>query len=188
MRQPHVKEAAPSGLWWYSRPDRQRVIDAYLEKYSGGRTLPPGFKHDLLLWLDDLSRKQKVTGTTRTYRHWSIPAYELAHGFKKGTLMKRLRELEKTAKKMFPDSVPYSRKMRARLTNDDIKQIQQMYLGGTDAKEIAEKFRVAPSKVGYLCREQKAIRAAERERLIDEHMTKSSGETAATPPPDEMPF
>lgn len=185
MRQPHVKEGPPDSLWWYSRPDRRRVVDEYIDQYSRGRKLPNGFKDDLLLWLDDLSRKQKVSGTTRTYRHWSIPAYELADGFKKGTLMKRLRELEKVAKKLFPDSVPYSRKLRTRLTEEEIKEIRELYEAGTDAKDIAPKFRVAPSKVGYLCRDLKAIRTTERERLMNE----TSSDSAPTAPDDtEYPF
>lgn len=167
QRQPHIKDGPPASLWWYRRPDRQRVIAAYLERASRGRSLPPDFEDTLGTWLSDLSKLQnkKLWGQARTYRYWDIASYARDNGFVKvKTLMKYLRELEKIAKQMFPSDVPSSRKSRPPLTEKEIKEIKRRYLEGEDAKSIAEAFRIPSSQVGHLCREEKAIRAEQRER------------------------
>ncbi len=173
QRQPHVKNGPPVSLWWHRRPapDRHLVIDAYIDRCKLGRKhkdgpLPEDFKDDLIQWLAELSRLQnkKAWGQPRTLRYWSIPSYALAHEMEPAALMKRLRELEKIARQKFPDSVPSSRKVRAPLTEKEIQRIRQQYLAGVDAKKLADEFRITPSHVGRLCREEKAIRAAEREK------------------------
>src|SRR5690349_2680968 len=92
QRQPHSKEP-PQSLWWHRRPDRQRVISAYLDQCSRGRAVPDRLKDDIELWLSELSSLQK-TGP-RTYRYWTIPAYARAHRMQAPALMKRVREMEK---------------------------------------------------------------------------------------------
>jgi hypothetical protein len=183
-RQPHVKDGPPPSLWWFRRPDRHRIIDAYINQCKRGRALPEGFKDDLVKCLQDLSKYQNLKdwGKARTYRYWSAPAYALAHPpLKSAALMKRLRELEKIAIQLFRDDVPASRKPRAPLTEEEIQEIQKRCLDGDNIKDLAQEFRVTASKVGHLCREQKAIRNAARQ--------KAESETAPTsPPPDEMPF
>jgi len=167
-RQPHVKDGPPASLWWYKRPYIQRVVDAYLARASRGRSLADGFRDELLQWLSDLNTYQnkKEWGAPRTYRYWSVPAYAAYKRMKNpATLMKRLRELEKVAKRLFPDSVPSDRKQRASLADNEKEEIRQRYLAGDDAKELAKEFRVPPSVVGHLCKEQKKIRAAERENV-----------------------
>jgi hypothetical protein len=162
VRQPHVKNGEPASLWWYRRPDRHKVIDAYIAQCSRGRALPENFKEQIVQWLQDLSRIQPVKGHPRDFRHWSIPAYALAHGMEKATLMKRIREMERIAKELFPDAVPIGRKMR-QLTDREKREIRAKYLSGTDAKVLAEEYEIAPFVVGILCREERAIRAAQRE-------------------------
>src|SRR5690242_9455315 len=111
-KQPHVKDGPPPSLWWYARPDRQRVISAYLERASRGRTLPQDFPDQLSSWLADLHRFQnkKRWGQPNTHRYWSVPAYALDNGFvEPATLMKYMRELESIAIKLFPKDVPASR-------------------------------------------------------------------------------
>jgi hypothetical protein len=156
------------------------VIDAYLERAARGRALPEDFKHKLVQWLGELSRLQnkKEWGQPRTYRYWSIPAYALAHKLKKASLMKRLRELEKVARQKFPDAVPSFRKARPPLTEKEIQEIRAQYLVGEDAKKLAEQFRLAPSHVGRLCREERRIRKAKWE----ESLAKAEGEQVANVP------
>ena len=81
--------------------------------------------------------------------------------------MKRLRELEKLAAQLFPDSVPSSRKPRPQLTDDEKQKIRQRYLAGEDCKKLAKEFRIPTAHVGLICREEKATRDAERLRQMD---------------------
>lgn len=187
MLRPHAKERAP-GLWWYQRDDRQRVIDAYLDRRKRRRKpghclLAQDFRNHLSTWLEDLNLCQnlKAWGDPYTWRYWTVPAYALANRIEKGVLIRHLRELEELAKAMFPEDVPNSRRLRARLTEDDIRKIRQLYLEGTAARAIATRFRIPSSRVGQLCREQKAIRTAERERMIIEHMEQVSDPTRIVP-------
>jgi hypothetical protein len=185
QRQPHVKDGPPPSLWWYRRPDKRLVIDAYISKYRQGRSVPDGFKEDIVKWLEDLSALQnkKPWGQPRTLRYWAVPSYALAHKMEPATLMKRLREMENIAKQLFPDSVPSSRKTRAALTEAEKKEIRQLYLDGMDAKALAQRFHIAASKVGHLCREQKATRDAARKKAQNE-----AGPAPSNTPDSEMPF
>ncbi len=187
MRQPHVKDGPPASLWWYQRPDRRRVLDAYVSQCRRGRAVPEGFKDDLVCWLDDLSsiQNKKEWGQPRTYRYWAVPSYALAHRMEPAALMKRLREMEKIAKQLFPDSVPSSRKQRQRLTEEDKQKIRQRYLAGEDCKTLAEEFRIPAAHVGLLCREEKAMRDAERLRLMDAHNAPTGAPATSDP---EEPF
>ena len=167
QRQPHIKDGPPPSLWWYARPDRQRVIAAYLERAAKGRTVPEGFHEQLGSWLADLHKGHYKTQRkdARTFRYWDIPSYARANELKLATLMKNLRELETVAKKLFPNDVPASRKTRAPLTEKEVREIRQRYLNGEDAKELAKAFRIPASRIGLLCREEKAARAAAREQV-----------------------
>jgi len=188
QRQPHVKDGPPPSLWWYARPDRHRAIDAYVNQCRRGRTLRDDFKDDLVMWLDALSRIQnkKAWGQPRTYRYWSVPAYALEHKMEPAALMKRLREMEKLAARLFPDSVPSSRKPRPQLTDDEKQKIRQRYLAGEDCKKLAEEFRLPPARVGLLCREEKALRNEERLRQMDAH--NAGIDAPPTGDPVEEPF
>ena len=84
-------------------------------------------------------------------------------------LMKRLREMEKLAAQLFPDSVPSSRKPRPKLTDDEKQKIRQRYLAGEDCKKLAEEFRLTLSRVGLLCRAERETRDAERLSKMDAH-------------------
>lgn len=181
-RQPHVKDGPPPSMWWYARPDRLSVINAYINRYSKGKAIAEGFKEKLVETLADLNRihNKAEWGQPRTKRYWSIPAYALAHKMKRATLMKWLRELEAVAREQFPDSVPTSRKQRT-LTDADKQRIRQRYLAGEDCKRLADEFRIPPAHVGLLCRDEKAQRDAERLRLMDDHNA-TTGTTAAADP------
>lgn len=181
-RQPHVKDGPPPSLWWYARPDRHSVINAYIKRYSKGSTVPEGFKETIVRVLDDLGRihNKKEWGQPRTLRYWSIPAYALAHKMNKATLMKWLREMEAVAKQLFPDSVPSGRKTHT-LTEADKEQIRQRYLAGEDCKKLAEEFRVPAVRVALLCRGEKEIRRAERLRLMDAHVAATGTTTTGDP-------
>lgn len=183
QRQPHVKDGTPPSLWWYRRPDRHLVINAYIAQCKKGRTLPEGFKETLVQWLDDLSQLQnkKIWGKPRTHRYWDIPSYARANDVEPPALMKRLREMEKIAKKMFPDSVPSGRKQRAPLTAEEKDEIRRQYLEGVDAKELAQIFRIPPSHVGLICIKEKAIRAAQRAKS-------ENGAPQSTPDTPQNPF
>src|SRR5579864_3468366 len=156
-QQPHIKEGPPASLWWYRRPDRHLVIASYIAQCKKGRALPENLKDDIRQWLDDLSNLQNKGewGKPRTFRYWDIPSYARAHDLEPPTLMKRLREMDKIAKRMFPDSIPPSRKDRVPLTEKEVKEIKKAYLDGTDAKELAVRFDITAARVGQLCREEK---------------------------------
>lgn len=188
QRQPHVKEGPPASLWWYRRPDRDLVIAAYLDRYKQGSALPEDFRDSIGQWLDALSNLQnkKAWGRPKDFRYWDIPSYARAHDLEPPTLMKRLREMEKIAMQMFPDSVPPSRKQSASLIEKELKEIRQAYLDGTDAKELAVRFGITAAHVGRICREEKAIRAAKREEAQNKVLQADNGR----PAPDnvEYPF
>src|SRR5258708_16495694 len=123
QRQPHVKDGAPPSLWWHARPDRRRVIDAYVSQCKRGRAVPEGFKDDLVQWLDDLSSIQNKKPLGRTFRYWDIPSYARAHKMKPASLMKRVREMEKLAAQLFPHSVPPTTKPHPHLTHQQNQAI-----------------------------------------------------------------
>jgi hypothetical protein len=185
-RAPHNNDGPPPSIWWsrLPAPKRQQVLATYISQCArGGVKLPASFKDDLAQWLQELSRVQslKEYGKARTTRYWDLPTYARAHGMPPHTFMKRFRELEKIATKLFPDSVPSSRKPRAPLTEEEIQEIQKRCLDGDNIKDLAKEFRVTASKVGHLCRKQKAVRYAARQ--------KAESETAPTAPLlDEYPF
>jgi hypothetical protein len=155
QRQPHVKDGPPQSLWWYRRPDHLKVVDTYLEQYGRGRKLPDDFRDEILTDLGILADGLylKAWGRPRTWRYWSVPAYAATHGVKPHTLMKRLREMEKVAIRLFPKDVPSDRLPRKPLSEHEVREIREMYASGTNAKDIALLHRVPPSKVGQLCRD-----------------------------------
>jgi hypothetical protein len=176
VRQPHVKDGPPSSLWWYQQPYRNQVIKAYLERAARGRALPDEFSEELKTWLSELSQPQnmKAWDRPRTVRYWSVPAYAAyLDTIKPATLMKYLRELENVAKKLFPADVPSSRKSR-KLNAEEIQELKRRYLAGTDAKVLAEKFRITPARVGQLCGAEKKQRAADRARLSEQPETNTN--------------
>src|SRR5260370_1192598 len=114
-RMPHAEVRAES-LWWYTRQsarvweadpptaDAEAAIQTNQKQWARGRALTKGFAEDLYRWLQELNRPQKISALRE--RYWTIPAYALAHKIHSKTFCKRFRELEKVAKKLFPDRVP----------------------------------------------------------------------------------
>jgi hypothetical protein len=135
------------------------VVDAYLEQYSHGRTLGDGFRDEILRCLRDLDKGLflKDWGRPRTWRYWSIPSYAVTHGIKPHTLMKRLRELENVATKLFPDSVPPDRLPRKSLSEAEVNELRGMYAAGVSARDIAPLYDIHPSRVGLLCRDLRKV-------------------------------
>lgn len=137
-RMPHA-ETRPRSLWWYScqrvpdgmddvpTADSLAVIDGYLKRAARGRALPEGFRADLLRWLQDLTREHPIQPGARRKRYWTIPSYELAHWIRPKTLCKRFREMEKVAKKLFPERVPTYRNT-APLTEETKKAVRTYYI------------------------------------------------------------
>jgi hypothetical protein len=126
--------------------------------------LPEDFEDELTTNLQALHRLQNLKDfdRPRTYRYWSVPSYALAHRLKAPALMKRLRELEKIARRLFPDSVPSSRKPRAPLTEGEKQKIRERYRAGEDGSLLAYEFRITSAYVGQLCVAEKAERAQAR--------------------------
>ena len=158
---PHA-DGVPDSLWWYShnRPDTKAVIDAYLTRYARGAKLPDGLRDGLLTCLRDLSQRQdlKAWGKPRTKHFWTIPNYARYHGLQPFTLMKRLRELEKIAKKMYPDRAAHRR--RAPVTELEKADIRLKYLKGVDVEDIAKEFRISKGYVGQLCKFERVVKRA----------------------------
>jgi hypothetical protein len=165
LRMPHA-ESWPESLWWYvgeSATNRNKIIDAYIERYAKGRAIPDGFSDELRTFLKDLGQIQTLTAwkKPRTKRYWTIPDYARAHGIRPHTLMKRLRELENVAKGVWPGRAEkYGRRdlKRDPLTEKEIEAIRSEYLKGIDAKQIAQDFRLSAAHVGKLCSAERIVR------------------------------
>ena len=126
QQMPHA-ETPPASLWWYAcepdptwaddvpLPESQCVIETYLLQCKRGRALPTGFGKKLAQWLQDLSREPKISPHRK--RYWTIPAYALAQKLPEKTLCKRLREMEKIAKRLFPQRVPSNRQIGRKNTS-----------------------------------------------------------------------
>jgi hypothetical protein len=149
---PHA-DFRPASLWWYRSKDdaptadSMAVIEMYLHQCSLGRTLPSDFRKHLLQWLRDLNCPVKIS--QRRDRHWTIPAYELAHGINPKTLCKRMREMEKIARRLFPSRAPAQ---RPPITEDEKEAMRLEILNKEDIKAVAQKHGVTPARVGQICR------------------------------------
>ncbi len=141
--------------------DTERVIRAYVKQCRRGRAVPLNFEARLRSWLQDLSRLQRIS--PRRKRYWTIPAYALAHNLHSKTFCKRLRELEKIAKRILPDLVPEYRK-RAPLTEEEKHAIRARFKATGDFHTVASEFGIGAFRVGQLCRAEKAQMIAEREK------------------------
>jgi hypothetical protein len=168
LRMPHSEDGPPPSLWWYSSlsdSSVQHIIDTYLKRCSRGRVLPPDLEEELSWWLEELSREHKLTryDMPGTARYWTIPAYALKHGFKRSGFLKRFRELENIAKRLFPDHVPTER-VREPLSEERKSAIRKRFLEVRDFKKVADEFGIEPFRVGQLCREEKKKLNEEREK------------------------
>jgi hypothetical protein len=176
---PHV-DWTPTSLWWYRAgadhsptEQSQRVIDAYLEQCARGRALPKGFKDDLHCWLRELTRPQKIS--PRRKKFWSLPAYALEHKLSKGAFLKRFREMEKIAARLYPDRVPQD-KIRKPMLDKQKQKIVRRYLEvarGHDPnypndvhrntiRILAEELDIPSFRIGQICRAARATVMEER--------------------------
>lgn len=170
QRMPHA-DGRPVSLWWYrsttSPPfddtptsDSLAVIEMYLYQSARGRALPLDFREQLLKCLQDLNRPVKLS--PRRERYWTIPAYELARGINPKTLCKRMRQLEKIAKRLFPGRVPAYREDRGPITEDEKAEMRrEIFL--QDIKAIADKHGITPARVGQICRDLKLAKRTARQ-------------------------
>ncbi len=141
--------------------DSLAVIDLYLHQCSRGRSLPDDFRKHLLKWLQDLNRPVKIS--KRRERYWTIPAYELAHGINPKTLCKRMRELEKIAKRLFPNRAP---DQRGPITESEKAEMRQE-IWQEDIKAIAKKHKTTPARVGQICRAEISLKRADRQTEVE---------------------
>jgi hypothetical protein len=171
QRMPHA-DGRPVSMWWYrstARPpfddtptsDSLAVIDMYLYQAARGRTLPENFRKHLLKCLQDLNRCDPGRE-----RYWTIPAYELAHRINPKTLCKRMRELEKIAKGLFPSRAPTYGKDRGPITQNE-KEEMRRDIFQEDIKAIAEKHKITPARVGQICRVEIALQRATRQAEVE---------------------
>jgi hypothetical protein len=179
-RMPHAGGPGAS-LWWYRSSERRagRVIDAYIEQVSRGKSVGKNFKDELLGWLQELSEPVKIS--PRRKRYWTLPAYARAHGLRVTTFCKRFREMEKIAKRLFPERVPSYREPQP-LTDELKRKIggrylqlkwrvpdNRLYYAERDFARIRHKITMAklaeefpniePFRLGQICRK---VRKAER--------------------------
>jgi hypothetical protein len=173
-KMPHAEEP-PASLWWYRRlpdptgfddrptPASRFIIDTYLQQCARGRSLEVGFESKLAQWLQDLHRNHEIS--PRQKRYWTIPAYAIAHRLHKYTFMKRFRELEKIAIRLFPKQAPASA-IRRPIPEETQQAIRMRYRKGENCKDLAKEFGLTPARVGQLCRKENAARRAEREARV----------------------
>jgi hypothetical protein len=158
---PHA-ESWPESLWWYVHypGERKIVIDSYLAKYARGKKIPEDFHDELTTCLKDLSHIQnlKEWGKPRTNLYWTIPTYARAHRLNPFTLMKRLREMEKIAKEMYPARAEGRGRRIDPLTESEKAAIRRKCLKGENIKDIAQKHNLTPAHVGQICRTEKQLR------------------------------
>ena len=147
-------------------PDSMAVIEMYLYEASRGRTLPDGFRDQLLGYLQELSRPVKVNA--KRERYWTIPNYARKIGVEPHTLMKRIRRLGEIAQRLLPNRAPIATMNRTRaLLPDEIQAIRAEYSDsaesyGVDVREIAKQHGITPARVGQLCRDLKQSKQARR--------------------------
>jgi len=141
--QPHIrpfrpaKAADPSKRASYVMVDTSQVLtyrpcqeSGYATQSGrGSRTSKMGPPPSLWRFLRPDHSVQSVAefesvGRPRTFRYWSTPSYGLAHGLQAATLMKRMREMEKMARRLLADSVPSSRKRRPLLTRKKCRRLK----------------------------------------------------------------
>ena len=115
--------------------------------------------------LRELSRPQRIS--PRRERYWTIPAYASANKIHPKTLCKRLRELEKIAKKLLPNRVPQHRNC-APLTEEQKAVIRARFREIGDFHTVAGEFGIEAFRVGQLCRAEKAELIAERKKRQQE--------------------
>lgn len=142
------------------------VIEMYLYEAARGRTLPDGFRDQLLGWLQALNRPVRVSA--KRERYWTIPNFARVKGIAPHTMMKRIRRLAEIAQRLFPNRAPRSHE----LTPAEIQAIRAEYSDsaekyGVDVRDIAANHGITPARVGQLCRDLKRSKRAKRTDLQD---------------------
>jgi hypothetical protein len=198
---PHV-DWTPTSLWWYRAgadysPTEQskRVIDAYLEQCARGRALPKDFKDDLLRWLRELTRPQKIS--PRRKKFWSLPAYALAHKLPRGAFLKRFREMEKIAARLYPERLPQDN-IRKPMLEKQKHKIVCRYLEVARGhspdypfdvhrdtiRVLAGEFDIPSFRIGQLCRAARATVTEERNQIAATPATPMKSLAAELEPPE----
>jgi hypothetical protein len=145
------------GRWHDGETTREgkQVIDAYIKQVSRGKSVGKEFKDELLGWLRKLakpgrqsllvgkdskgkppglfasSRERRLYKAGRIHlnpdRYWTLDAFARAHDLPRGGFFKRFREMDKIAKRLFPERAPSDKK--AQPVTEELKlEIQNQYI------------------------------------------------------------
>lgn len=148
---PVNKDPSPS-LWWFVHyPSAiEDVVSSYLERYGRGKEIPVDFRAELLSHLDNLSRAHKVKlYGKKTARYWTVPAYARACKIEPHTMMKWVRELHKTAIKLYPAEAERFGFRTVDLSEKEIEDMRLKVHEGVDIHDIAALYRI---NVGHAAR------------------------------------
>jgi hypothetical protein len=205
---PHASSHPPS-LWWYKKlapEDSRFVLLTYLEwrvyqshKVRAGSTserweavcralevraadgkVPHDFVRKLHLWISELLTNQ---GTKTKPVYWTLDGYAIAHKITKTKhpFLAWFRTLEKIAKELYPDRVPFGRRDKP-LSEEETKAIRLEYGQTGDATEIAARHGIEDWRVGQICQVEKQI------RKWDWDDSQARTESSDTPDSDTDPF
>jgi hypothetical protein len=196
MPTPHASGPPPS-LWWYHpepgpkradlKPDAdsQQIIDEYLRRRARAGALVGLTEKELEDWLSELTRPHKVSPRRKFY--WTIPCFAVSKRINAATAMAWFRALEKVAKELFPDRVPYGRKPK-QLTPEQIQEIRTEYLDTGKVKTISFKYGIPAFRVGRLCQAEKKAREARNTWDTEEAGTATEETVSVTPDDNEEIF
>jgi hypothetical protein len=203
-------QSPPRSLWWCELlrdPERlkeyredprtlkdiERVLDIYVRQVARGRAVDKKqLKKDLRKWIQELVEPLVISRCWRGkgyLRYWMLPYYAKVHGLQPYTFMKRFREMEKIAKRLFPKRVPSRREPEP--VSEELKcKIRDRYLRlkwdihgnrkSYDNEDAYQRFRhrlamkrlmkkfstIPPFRLGQICREVRKAKRFPRLRLI----------------------
>lgn len=156
-----VAKNPPAGLWWFIHHPSviEDVVSDYLERYGRGKEIAVDFRSDLLSHLENLSRAHKVKlYGKKVARHWTVPAYARACRINSGTMMKWIRELNKTAMKLYPGQAQRFGFRTKPLTDEEIAAMRLKCCEGVDIHDVAALYRVNVGYAARICKTEMELR------------------------------
>jgi hypothetical protein len=169
LLKPHA-DGPPAGLWWWrdlGPEERRRVLCVYLEKTVYIRTdrddqykgsVPDerwdNVCQDLLIRRKNLPEdfpallEEIIQFTTTVHRDGWLTLEGAAVKFeqKRARVYYWFRKLDKIARELYPDKAPNA----VYLTDETIETIRQEYVEKGNARELAERYRLAPCRLGQI--------------------------------------
>jgi hypothetical protein len=152
-----------------------RVVDAYIKQVSRGKPVGNNFKDELLAWIYEVAEPVQIS--PRRKRYWTLPAYARSHGLHDKTFCKRFREMEKIAKRLFPEKAPpeYEKpteELKRRIWNryfqlkwsfkvparSDEEWIAEARHKVAVAKLISKFPKIPAFRIGQICREARKVK------------------------------